>query len=193
MSETNRDWDALTAAWQSSRLPQPDADWLRARVRGKRRRMLWAHLLDSIGAVLLIAFAAWLGVRAPEPWIAGWAAVVGVFTLLVLGVVTWNRRDLWQPAATTVRGHLNWCRRRCRRQLRTIAIAWLVFAATTGLVVAALGFSGHVLDEGRIAFMAGFLALFAAGLGLWSAWYARALRRELARIERLAREFADAV
>ena len=188
MADRERDWEDLAAAWRATRLPAADVDWLRRRVAAKRRRLLGAHLLDTTWAVALISLLGWFAWRSPEPWALAWAATGAVFTLLVLAVVTWNRRDLWRPAAASVGAHLTWSLRRCRRQLRTIRLAWGVYAGAVVLVAALLGLRGRPLSALDIAFVAGYLLLFAAVQGAWSAWYRRRVRREMARLVELRDE-----
>lgn len=165
-----RDWAALSSTWRSSGLPEPDAERLGSLIRAKRQRLGWAHGFDCAAAAALLAYAFWLG--------AGLGAALAGLTVGVWALVTWNRRDLWQPPTASVREQLRWYRRRCRRQRRTIVIAWAVFAATSALVWTSA------------AFASAFLGAFAVALGAWSAWYGRALRTELARIAALEQEFS---
>lgn len=189
MTEPDRDWTELAATWQSARLPQSDADWLRARIGIKRRRVFWSHVADSGAAALLIGIATWVGWNASDPWLQLWAGTVLALTVAVFALVTWNRRDLWHPAADSVRDHLVWCRRRCRRQLATIRLAWLVYVVMALVHLLLVRFHPVAPEGADLVWTAAFLGAFAAGLAVWSAWYGRAVRRELMRLDGLRTEY----
>lgn len=179
--EQETSWQGLATAWRATDLQPADPAALGERIRNQRTRTALAHAFDVAGAVALIVALAWFAWRSPDSWTLAFAAIQLAVVAAVVAATTWNRRDLWQPAADSVRGHLAWSIRRCRRQLRTVRIAWVLYAVqavAVPLLVALHPRAG--IDAGRIAFTLAFLVAFALVLAAWSRWYARRVQRDLA-------------
>ncbi len=122
-----------------------------------------------------------------------WLVAVWVFALAAVGLTFWNRRGLWSAREPTVAGFLNLQLRRSQAKLRTVVIVRSMILAQAAFLLP-FGFIEYGAHPGRydgdpaqaLLRYGTIAACFAVGL-LWSVWFRRRARAELAWYEPLAR------
>lgn len=189
MNEQDKDWDQLARQWQETELPEADVNWLQANVRRKRRGLFLANLLDAVGTVAVLVFVAWIIGPQPGGEDLGLLLAVIVMLAIVWALTLWNRRDAWQAQADDLRESLAWNLERCRRQRRSIVLAWAIFAVQLVIVAVYLQLFSEPASPGQYRNAALLVSGFSIGMVVWSWLYARRISKEELRLRELQKNF----
>jgi hypothetical protein len=188
MSEPRDEWERWQEDWQGGGVT-PDARQLPARLRRERRRMLLAVAAEAALALAACAGIAAALVHTPRGFDRRWGIAVLLMLAASWAIATWQRRrGDGLPLAAATDGFVAVARRRCRRQLRAVRLAWLLAALELAFLVPCWidGYRVHGLHPGSpltwfawwvpAAAIAGLLA---GTLGVW-----RRARAELEQLDR---------
>lgn len=203
MSATDPEWNDLMDAWQSENAeeasPPPLSEEVRRRIRRKVKLYGIGLILLTVSEVVVnVGLLAWmlpkiLEQRHPVDFV-GFAGVLLLFAVAIV-FSFWNRRGTWWPAAESTRTFVDLSIERCRRKLLTLRYC-PGFLAVEMVFVAIWG-TWSLLDRpesppaGRWITFFGLLALFAAAVLAWVAWYKKRTLRELAEFEELRRSLGE--
>ena len=118
MNGPMKDWDAMGSDWRGQDVPRIDVDALRAEAGRQGRRLRVMLVLETLLAVVMVVFLAWVALRANakpvESWVAGGLAL---FMIPYQAYIVWLRRREWSEAGLDVDALIDIERRRCTTTL----------------------------------------------------------------------------
>lgn len=191
MSVQRDEWERWQEDWQGGGAT-PDARQLPARRRRERRRMLLAAAVEAALALAACGGIAAALVHTPHGFDRWWGIAVLVLLAGSWAIATWQRRraDSVSLAATT-ESFVDLARRRCRRQMQAVRLAWLLAALELAFLVPWWigGYRVHGLRPGSALTWFAWWIPAAAILGLLagSLVVRRRVRAELEQLDRLER------
>ncbi|MDP1860228.1 MAG: hypothetical protein Q8K82_16240 [Gemmatimonadaceae bacterium] len=185
MTALRDDWDALSAEWRAfSSDASTGVDALRTKVQRRQRELavlLAGELCFTIAVVTTVMRRLYDGLTKAS---LAMAVAVLAMTVVVWTFTIWNRRRTWSTLAETTVEYLRLSRRRIAAGTRTLrfvrASAGVYFVAYGPWFAVRAARHGIGQDEGVLWAAA---AIYGAGLVIWSVWYARRLRSDLAQVE----------
>lgn len=189
------EWEGWALAWRADDAPAPEVrSRLEARVRSASLMMILAAALEYALAVGMLALSFIVAAGNPRPVMLVWCAMIWIFVFAAWGFSLWNRRGIWRPEGQTTEAFVALTRERCLRKLRTVRFTrWLLAAEVIFLVP--WGWWEYASDPVKFAlhpqaylFRYGLIALFVLAASVWSVWYGRWARHELAALEESQRE-----
>jgi len=191
MSEQRDEWEGWRQDWQQGGGTPLDARQLPARMRRERRRMLLATATEAALALAACGGIAAALVHTPHGFDRWWGIGVVVMLAGSWAIATWQRRRVDSLSlADTTESFVGLSRRRCRRQLRAVRLAWLLAALELAFLVPWWigGFRVHGLRPGSALTWFAWWIPAAAILGLFAGtlYVRRRVRAELAHLDRLA-------
>ena len=164
MTSNDRDWEALTSTWQSSRVEVP-AGTLSRLVAAERRRLAATVVGECVGIAVFAALS-WLAIRdGLEPWETVWLTTIWLFTAIAMPFAWWNRRGAWTSMVESV---AEFERRRTARRRRTLRFASALFIAEVLVVSIQLAWFDRITGL-AIALLVAMTIAFAA----WVIWMRR--------------------
>jgi hypothetical protein len=190
MSERRDEWERWQEDWQGGGAT-PDTRQLPVRLRRERRRMLLATAAEAALALAACGGIAAALVHTPHGFDSWWGIAVLVMLAGSWAIATWQRRRVdGLSLADATESFVELARRRCRRQLRAVRLAWLLAALELAFLVPWWigGFRVHGLrPESALTWFAWWIPA-AAILGLFAGtlYVRRRVRAELAQLDRLA-------
>jgi hypothetical protein len=192
MSEQRREWERWQEDWHGGGAT-PDARQLPVRFRRERRRLLLAAAAEAALALAACGGIAAALVHTPRGFDRRWGIAVLVMLAGSWGIAAWQRRRAdGRSLAAATESFVELARRRCRRQLRAVRLAWLLAALELVFLVPWWidGYRVHGLDAGSALTWfawwlpaAAILGLLAGTLGVW-----RRVRVELDHLDLLDRQ-----
>lgn len=190
MSEQHDDWERWHEDWQSGGAA-PDVRQVSVRLRRERRRMLLAAAAEAALALAACAGIVAALVHTPRGFDRRWGIAVLVMLAGSWAIATWQRRrDDGRALAAATEGFVELARRRCRRQLRAVRVAWLLAALELAFLVPWWidGYRVHGLGAGSALTWFAWWVPAAAILGLLAGTLGvrRRARAELAQLDQLA-------
>jgi hypothetical protein len=191
MSERRDEWQRWQEDWQGGGATL-DARQLPARLRRERRRLLLAAAAEAALALAACGGIAAALVHTPRGFDRRWGIAVLLMLAASWAIATWQRRrvDGLSLAAAT-EGFVELARRRCRRQLRAVRLAWLLAALELVFLVPWWidGYRVHGLGAGSALTWFAWWVPAAAILGLLAGTLGvrRRVRAELDQLDRLDR------
>ena len=164
MTTNERDWDALTRTWQSSR----DAVEARtvSRLVAAERRRLAATVLGELAIIGAFVTLSWLAIRGGlAAWETVWLTTLWLFTAVAAPFAWWNRRGAWSAMVESV---MEFERRRTARRRRTLRFASVLFVTEVLAVSIELAWFDRFTGQAIVLLVAMTVA-FAA----WMLWMKR--------------------
>lgn len=177
----------LANIWQQAPCEMPVPNAIRENIRRQERRIRMTALLEWAGSIAVGIGGVYLTL-ASEMRDAPWRA------LLVLVLLTWamafsvsNRRGVWDPLEESTRGYLDLARLRLERKRRMLRFTWILLIVELGIFavwqgVSYFGWLEPIFTK-DIGFVIGWLLTFTVGLGIWSVWYSRRIKKSEIQID----------
>lgn len=167
MTTNDRDWEALTSTWQSSRV-EVAASTLSRLVAAERRRLV-ATVVSELVMIGLFVALSWLAIRnGLAAWEAVWLTTLWLFTAIAAPFAWWNRRGAWSSMVESV---AEFERRRTVRRRRTLRFASALFVAEVLAVSIELAWFDRFTALAVVLLVA-MTIVFA----VWVLWMRRSLR-----------------
>ncbi len=189
MSERRDEWERWQEDWQGGGAA-PDARQLPVRLRRERRRMLLAVAAEAAMALAACGGIVAALVHTPRGFDRRWGIAVLVMLAGSWAIAAWQRRRVdGRSLAAATESFVELARRRCRRQLRAVRVAWLLAALELVFLVPWWidGYRVHGLGAGSALTWFAWWVPAAAILGLLAGTLGvrRRVRAELDQLERL--------
>ena len=183
----NKDWDALSAAWQQQDAPAIDVEALR-REAGRRGRTLRRTVWLETGFTALVVLLCALIALAPDSdgFERGLFGVLALLMTAYQAYMVWLRRREWSEAGLDATALLDLELRRCDTILHYWRFGmWSVLVLWLGLYGFWLWLLAQDGDPGRAAGLVGGLyvnVLVIPAMGLYGLWRSRQARRRRQRL-----------
>ena len=167
MTTNERDWEALTSTWQSSR-DAVEASTL-SRIVAAERRRLAATVVSEFVTIGVFVAVSWLAIRdGLAAWETVWLTTIWLFTAVATPFAWWNRRGAWSSMVESV---AEFERRRTVRRRRTLRFASALFVAEVLAVSIELAWFDRFTALAVVLLVA-MTIVFA----VWILWMRRSLR-----------------
>ena len=184
------EWERWQEDWQGGGAA-PDVRQVSVRLRRERRRMLLAAAAEAALALAACGGIVAALVHTTRGFDRRWGIAVLVMLAGSWAIATWQRRrDDGRSLAAATESFVDLARRRCRRQLRAVRVAWLLAALELAFLVPWWidGYRVHGLGAGSALTWFAWWVPAAAILGLLAGTLGvrRRVRAELDQLDRLA-------
>jgi Kef-type K+ transport system membrane component KefB len=196
MNHDEQDWLRWRDEWGTLNAGGPPPAALRRMVERDRNRAILLTAGEVVVTLVLLALVVSTIVANSDTVSRFWATSVVAFLIAAWAISLATRRGLWRPESQSTDAFVALLRERRRRGLQMIRAALMltVLQSVFGLAVT----FARVGSFGRDAWSAPpviFAAKWVAGATLvvlvWSVWYRRRLRAQIAELDRLTQAFND--
>ncbi|MCI0432158.1 MAG: hypothetical protein L0271_00720, partial [Gemmatimonadetes bacterium] len=174
----------LTTVWRQSDVPASVHRDLAVRI-ARHTRLMWTLTVMEIFVLAGLAVFTGLVIRGgTSPLQLAALATLWVLAFALEAFALWNRRGSWRPDIESTIGYLDLAERRARAKIRAArAVRILVFLQIAAVLAFVLSSPSGAAGPNVLLLSFAIGGSLVIGFVVWSYWYERRARGELAELE----------